>query len=60
MAKQTSEDGATCDTRRRSGSCRQAEEESHSEEELRAKLSRIGRQLGGCTIPEWLQRWALG
>ena len=60
MAEEKCEKDATCGTCNQSSSCSQQEKEAHTQERLKSKLSRIKDRLGSCTIPEWIQRWALG
>ena len=58
MAVGKDEKDASCDTSNRRNSCNQ--EEREAQERLRSRPSRIKHQPKSCTIPEWIQRWALG
>ena len=60
MAEEKNEKDASCDTSNQTSSCNQKEKEAYSLERLESRLSRIKNRAGSCTIPEWVQRWALG
>ena len=60
MAKEKCEKVAICGTCNQSGCCSQQEKEAHAEKRLGLELSHIKHRPGSCTIPEWIQRWALG
>ena len=60
MAEEKNEKDASCDTCIQTSSRNQEEKEAYPQERLRSRLSRIKHRPGSCTIPEWVQRWALG
>jgi len=60
MAEEKNEKDASCDTCNQTSSRNQEEKEAYPQERLRSRLSRIKHRPGSCTIPEWVQRWALG
>jgi hypothetical protein len=59
MAEEKKEKDASCDTCNQSNSCNPQEKHAHAQERLKSKLTHI-KQPRNCTIPEWIQRWALG
>ena len=60
MAEEKNEKDASGDTCIQTSSHNQEEKEAYPLERLSSALSRIKHRPGSCTIPEWLQRWALG
>jgi len=60
VAKEKCEKDLTCETCDQTSSCSLQAKEVHAQERLESKLSHIEHWLGSCTIPEWIQRWALG
>jgi hypothetical protein len=60
VAEEKNEKDASCDTCNQTSSCNQEEKEACTQERLKSALSRIKYLPGSCTIPEWIQRWALG
>jgi hypothetical protein len=60
MAEGKNEKDTSCDTCNQTSSRNQEEKEAYAQERLMSALSRIKHRLGSCTIPEWVQRWALG
>jgi len=58
MAVEKDEKDVSCDTRNRRNSCNR--EKRETQKRLRLRPSRIKHQPKSCTIPEWIQRWALG
>jgi hypothetical protein len=51
---------ASCDPCIQTSSRCREEKEASPQERLNSALSRIKHLPGSCTIPEWVQRWALG
>ena len=60
MTEEKNGGNAGCDRSNRTSSCNPEEEETHSQERLMSASSRIKLQPKSCTVPEWIQRWALG
>jgi hypothetical protein len=60
MEKEKCEKDSTFETCDQTNSCSQQEKETHVQERLGLALFHIRRRPGGCTIPEWIKRWALG
>jgi hypothetical protein len=60
MAEEKNEKDSSCDTCSQTSSCNQEEKEAYPQERLKSALSRIKHRPGSCTIPDWIQRWALG
>jgi hypothetical protein len=60
MAEEENGKDASCDTRNQTGSCTQGKKEGYSHERLKPTLSHLRYRPGYCTIPEWMERWALG
>ena len=60
MAEEKCEKDATCATCNQSSSIVQQKKESQAQGSLNSRLSLIKHRLGSYTIPEWIQRWALG
>ena len=60
MAEEKNEKDAGCENCNQTSSGNQEENESHVEETLKSKLRHIKHRLGSCTIPEWMEHWALG
>jgi hypothetical protein len=59
MAEEKEKD-ITYDTCNQTGSCNQEAKETYSQEELKLARSRPDHRPGYCTIPGWMERWALG
>ena len=60
MAEEKNEKDASSDTCIQTGSRNQEEKEAYPVEGLNFALFRVKHRPGSCTIPEWVQRWALG
>jgi len=60
MAEGKCEKDATCDTCNQSSPIAPEEKESQAQGNLNSRLSQIKHHPRSCTIPEWIQRWALG
>jgi hypothetical protein len=60
MAKEKNEKGASCDTCNQGSSCNQEEKEAYGQESLKSVRFLPEHRPGYCTIPEWMERWALG
>jgi hypothetical protein len=60
MAEEKKEKDEIYDTCNQTSSCDQEAKETYSQDELRSARSRLEHRPGYCTIPEWMERWALG
>jgi hypothetical protein len=60
MAEEKKEKDANCDTSNQTGSCTREEKEVFPQETLEPARNRLRHRPGRCTIPEWMERWALG